>query len=53
MNSLCCVIVVFMAIVKHFRVKMRLVSLVLPSPVNLIFTLKITSKTYLLRRISV
>ena len=70
MNSSCFVIcelnwIVFMAIVKHFRVKLRLasfccvnliipslVSLDLSSAVNLIFTLKITSRTYFLRRIS-
>ena len=66
MNSSCFIIrelnwIVFMAIVKHFRVKMRLasfccvnlikytsglVSLYLPSAVNLISTLKITSRTY-------
>ena len=39
----------FMAIVKHFRVKMRLASLCC---VNLISTVKITSRTYFLRRIT-
>ena len=57
-----------MAIVKDFNVKMRLASFVLtylpvnipcglvclylPSAVNLISTLKITSRTYFLRRVS-
>ena len=71
MNSSCFVIcehnwIVFMAIVKHFRVIMRLasfccvnllniqclVSLYLSSAVNLISTLKSTSRTYFFRRIS-
>ena len=71
MNSSCFVIselnwIVFMAIVKHFRVKMKLASfccvnfikytmpreLYLSSAVNLISTLKITPRTYFLRRIS-
>ena len=67
MNSSCFMIyelnwIVFMAIVKHFLVKMRRLSGVLTElnrefvfavcRVNLISTLKITSRTYFLRRIS-
>ena len=51
--------IVFMAIVKHFLVKMRLASGVLNREfvfavcrVTLISTLKITSRTYFLRKIS-